>query len=274
MKRFERIVKKYLALLLIFLKLEFTFRINFLLGRLRSILQIIVLFYLWSTVFYSSSVSIGGYTRDKILTYVFGVLVLRSLVLSTKAIEIAGEIGRGDLSRYLLKPVSYFGEWFMKDLSTKLVNFVFVIAESIVLFWLLKPELYIPKNLIFLILFFLSLFLAIYLFYQLVFLNGLITFWAPQAGWPTYFIFIVIIAEFLSGAVFPLDIMPSVFQKLVYLSPFPYLIFFPLQVFIGKLTLWQVVQRILISSLWIVLISFLSDFLWKKGLKRYEALGR
>ena len=85
---------------------------------------------------------------------------------------------------------------------------------------------------------------------------------------------IIIATEFLSGGLFPLDILPLDFQKVLYFTPFPYLIFFPLQVFLGKVTGLALIKGILISFLWSIVLFYLMKRLWYKGLLVYRAEGR
>jgi len=84
----------------------------------------------------------------------------------------------------------------------------------------------------------------------------------------------VIITDFFSGSIFPLDIFPALWQKVFYYTPFPYLIFFPLQVYLGKIPFSQVLSGISISLVWSLALSVILKSIWQKGLKIYDAVGR
>jgi len=101
-------VKKYLQIFKLSFQQEFAYRLNFVMWRVRNILQIILLFFLWSSVFKDPQTEVFGYNQEKILTYVFGILILRAIVFSARAVDVAGEISNGDITNFLLKPVSYF----------------------------------------------------------------------------------------------------------------------------------------------------------------------
>ena len=101
-------MKKYLQIFKLSFQQEFAYRLNFVMWRVRNILQIILLFFLWSSVFKDPQTEVFGYNQEKILTYVFGILILRAIVFSARAVDVAGEISNGDITNFLLKPVSYF----------------------------------------------------------------------------------------------------------------------------------------------------------------------
>lgn len=265
---------KYYKIGKISLKQEFAYKINFVMWRVRNILQILLVYFLWDSVFSNSSTPVFGYDRPKMLTYVIGLLFVRAFVLSAKAMEVAGEISRGDLNNYSVKPVNYFKYWLSRDIASKLLNLIFALFEIFLVFIFLKPDFYFQANPLLLTLFVVSLLMAVFLYFLLIFMVSLIPFWAPEIAWGGHFLITVVILEFLSGAIFPLDILPSGIMKIVNFTPFPYLIFFPIQIYIGKIEAPAIFQGILVVGIWIIIFYWLLKVLWRKGLKVYEAYGR
>lgn len=267
-------MKKYFTVFKISFAKEFAYPISFIVWRIRNIFQIILLYFLWSSVFENTSKEIFGYNKETILAYIFGIIVLKAFVFSTKINEIAGDISRGDLVNYLLRPVSYFKYWFTRDVASKSLNLVFSFFEITILFLILKPQIYIQKEFFSLFFFLFFLLIAVLLFFLILMLTNLVSFWAPEAGWSTQFLVIIIISEFLSGAVFPIDILPQYLQKIIYLTPFPYLIFFPLQVYLGKVETPVVYRSLFISFFWLGILIIILKLMWNRGLKRFEGAGR
>ena len=101
-------MNKYLTIFKISFAQEFAYKVNFVMWRVRNVMQIFLVFFLWDSVFSGSERVVFGYDRARILTYIFGILLVKSLVYSSRSIDVAGEISRGDLSNYLTKPISYF----------------------------------------------------------------------------------------------------------------------------------------------------------------------
>ncbi len=249
-------MKKYFQVFKISFQQEFVYRVNFIMWRFRNILQIFLVFFLWDTVFTQPGREIFGYDRTHILTYVFGLLIVRGIVLSARSIEVAGEISRGELSNYLLKPASYFKYWLSRDISSKALNLVFAAVETTLLFFILKPPFFLQTNPTLIVGFIFALALAVFIYFVLLFITSSVPFWVPEAGWGMHFLVTAVAVEFLSGALFPLDILPGVIQSILNYTPFPYLIFFPLQVYLGRITGFALVRGLFVSSFWAVALWF------------------
>ena len=267
-------MKKYLSIFKISFAQEFAYRANFIMWRVRNVLQILLVFFLWSAVYTNPQTELFGYNREKILTYVFGIFILRALVLSSRAVDISGEIGSGDLTNYLLKPINYIKYWFTRDISSKVLNLSFAAVEIVILYFFLKPTFFIQTDPLQLFLFITAVVFAVVMFFGLLVLVNFITFWLPEGGWASQFLIIVIFTEFLSGAVFPIDILPVAIQNVLYALPFPYLLFFPLQVYLGKLPLQATLQGLAISGMWMIVLIVSMNRMWTKGIKKYSAVGR
>lgn len=253
---------------------EFAYKMNFLMWRVRNVFQIFLVFFLWDTVFSNSGRQLFGYDRSRILTYVFGLLIVKAFVLSARATSVAGEISEGRLSAYLLKPINYFKYWLTRDLSSKSLNLVFAVFETTLLYIFLKPPFFIQTNIGYLASFVITILLAIFIYFTIVFIVSFIPFWWPEVAWGGHFLITVVVIEFLSGALFPLDILPSAMQNILSYTPFPYLIFFPLQVYLGKISGALLIKGILVSLFWAFALYFLMKKMWHKGLRVYEGHGQ
>lgn len=195
-------MRKYFQIFKLSLISEFSYRFNFILWRVRNVLQILVVFFFWNNVFGGQNEDLFGYNKEKILTYVFGVLVLRAIVLSARAVDVAGEISSGNLTNFLIKPLSYFKYWFTRDIASKTLNLGFSLLEIVLLYFLIKPPIYIQSDPLTILGFLISLFLAVVLFFVILFLVNCVSFWMPENAWAAQFLFIGIILEFLAGGIF------------------------------------------------------------------------
>src|SRR3972149_9535968 len=193
-------MKRYLAVFKISFAQEFVYRLNFIMWRFRNVVQVFLIFFLWDSIFSSPGKVVFGYDRSKILTYIFSLFVVKSLVSSSRSVDIAGDISRGDLTNYLLKPVSYFKYWFTRDISSKSLNLLFAAVEFSLLYLILKPPFFFQTNPLSLIAFVVSIAVAIFIFFTLLFIVSAVPFWAPGMGWGVHFLVTVIIVEFLSGS--------------------------------------------------------------------------
>ena len=264
---------KYFSVFKISFEAEFAYRLNFIMWRVRNVLSIFVVFFLWDTIFANPGREVFGYDRAKILTYIFGLIIMRSVVLSIRSVDVPGEIARGELSNYLIKPLSYFKYWFTRDIGSKGLNLIFAIFESTILFLILKPPFFLQTNIVYILLFLCSVVLAVVLYFFLVFMFTTPVFWFPEQAWGMMFLLFTVV-DLFGGGVFPIDILPAAFQKILYLTPFPYLLFVPVQIYLGKISPVQTVGMLLVGLSWLAILAALVRYLWSKGLKVYGAEGR
>lgn len=248
-----------------------SYRLNFVMWRVRVVLQIITLYFLWLSIL-PKDTSFLGYSQPLMLTYILGTSLLSAFVLSSRSHSVGDEINQGNLSNFLIKPLNYFLYHFARDIADKSMNIIFSLVELTILLLLLRPPIFIQTEPIYLLLFFTSAVLALLLYFFFNFLLGLIGFWSPEVWAPRFIFFIVI--TFFAGGLFPLDILPkTVFEIFRYL-PFTYLLYFPLKIYLGQLSTMAIIRGLTISFIWLILMYLLVRFVWNMGLKLYTAQGR
>ncbi len=267
-------MQKYFSVFKIALAQEFVYKYNFIIWRVRNIIQVLVFFFLWNSVFENNNTSYFGYTHKSIIAYFFLLIFIRAIVMSSKSSDVSGHISSGDLSNYLLKPIEYFKYLIVRDVSTKILNVIFSLFEISIIFIILKPDIYIQTNILQISLFIISILIAIFIFFNVIMLASSVPFWIPELGWGSQFLIISIFVEFLSGAFFPLDVFPKAVFEFLKLTPFPYIVFMPIKAYLGAEGIFDTVKNLLIGGLWSIILWLLMNKVWKKGLKVFEAVGR
>jgi ABC-2 type transport system permease protein len=87
-------------------------------------------------------------------------------------------------------------------------------------------------------------------------------------------VFIVYSFEyFLGGQMFPIDIMPSAVYAVMKWLPFYYELFFPVAIFLGRFKGVELVQGFAIQTGWLLVAWAWANFMWKRGLGHYQAVG-
>ncbi len=264
---------KYIKVFNVSWQNEFTYRLNFILWRIRNLLRFLMTYFLWSGIFIGQR-QIFGYSQEQIITYVFLVLIVQTFVTSAPSQDnIGGEIANGDLSNYLLKPVSYIKYWFTRDLASKLFNLFFAVFEITLLWLIFRPAVFFPAQVLSIAGFFLSVTAAVFINYFLSLVARFVTFWTPENTWGIAFVVLVLI-EILGGGIFPLDVLPKPAFFALQLTPFPYLVYFPIAIFVGKVTGLYLIQVLLQSYVWVFMLYWVMMKIWQVGLKVYGSEGR
>jgi ABC-2 type transport system permease protein len=100
---------------------------------------------------------------------------------------------------------------------------------------------------------------------------AMLAFWVLEVS---TFIFILFAFEYLaSGHLFPLDILPRGLEQALYFTPFPYQLYFPVSIYMGKTTGADLASGLLIQGLWVIAAYCVARFAWRRGIRKYSAVG-
>lgn len=244
-------------------------RLDFWIGRLISVVVFLTNYFLWTTVF-AARQDAFGYSLEKMVTYVLGIAFLYNIVFVHTHERMGWEIVEGVFNTYLVRPVSYFF-YAVATSTAKRVLYLFSITLTLALF---LPFLHVPfvqYDIRFVLLFLVALFLGILLYIFIDFLLGISSFWFYRSFGPRWMMLMLVVMA--SGAAFPIDLLPSWLAKGLMATPLPYLVFFPLNVYLGRPSFSAMGYGFSIAALWVVVLFFFTRFAYRRGLRRYEGSG-
>jgi ABC-2 type transport system permease protein len=98
---------------------------------------------------------------------------------------------------------------------------------------------------------------------------SMIAFWSERAASIEELWFIVYMA--LSGMLAPLEMFPPEIRWFAELTPFPYMVYFPVKLLLGMPV--DVLKGFSVLGLWFVLGFVAFRVLWRRGLSHYSAMG-
>lgn len=263
-------INKYLAVFKISWEQGLIYRLNFTLWRARTVLQLLLVYFIWWTVFQTEK-QIFGYTQESILTYILISAVIRAIVLSSRTMDVANQINDGSVVNFLIKPLGFIQYYLSRDLADKLLNIFFVVFEITLIIFLLKPQIIIQTNLNTLILFILATTGGIIVYFCIGFIISLLSFWVENSWGPMFLMFIFL--EGFGGALFPIDILPKGVFNFLMLTPFPYLIYFPSKLYSGGFSTDQLLIYFSILSFWVIGLWVILRWAVNAGLRHYTAVG-
>jgi len=261
---------KYLASARANLAQYLVYRLSFVLWRFRSILSLLLTYFLWSTVFIGR-LRAFSYTETSMLTYVILVYFLGDLVYSSRVADLASQIRSGEIINHLLKPYSFFGAMFTREVVDKGLNLFFSLLEIGALVLVFKPNFLVQFDLATLALAFVALSLGVAISFFVSFTISLIAFWSTEV-WAPRFVFNVLIAV-TAGSYFSLDILPKAFYQFLLFTPFPYFTYLPAKILIDGFS-WHYFILTFQALIWVLLSYFLAKGLWRKGMREFSFFGR
>ena len=266
------------TVLRIALEERLVYRGDFALGTLMRFLPIITQIFLWWAVFDSvagtrSQSDIAGYRFQNVVAYYLLTMVSRAFSsMPGLASGIALQIRNGEIKKFLIQPVDMLGFLMLSRLAHKLAYYTVAAVPFAFVFFLCRgffidgwPDAGTLAA------FLLSLILSFLLGFFLEASIGLLGFWFLEIS-SLLFVY-MLLSYFLSGHMFPLDMLPAPWNQLVAVLPLKYLAYFPSAVFLGKVTGADLVRELSISAAWVVVFLILSRVMFHLGVKRYSGYG-
>jgi len=249
------------------------YRVNFLLEILSGLFSSVILVFLWIAIYRSSARgTIGGYQLDEMVTYILGGGLINTFILTTaENPETSQSIQDGTLSNLLVTPINPYGVWLVRDLGTKLFLFMVGLAGYVVVLFWFRDVMVLRLSAGHLVFFLVSLALAALLQFLIFEALSLLAFWIEN----TYGIRFTmrVIMEVVGGAIIPLLFFPQILQDIFLLLPFPFLIYLPMRIYLGKIPLGEIPFELLKEMAWIAALGVVNVVLWRRGLRQYVSMG-
>jgi len=266
-------VNKYLHVINIGLQNTLVYRVNFLFRAAFGLIPLMATIYLWRAVYAGKdNPSVAGYTLAGMISYYLLVTVVDALTGVTEDDwQIAADIKDGNINQFLLKPMDYMGYRLCLFLSGRLI-YMAVAVFPVGLFILVQREYFVsPANLEALILFLASMFMTALLQFFMSYTMAMLAFWVLEVS---TFIFILFALEYVAGGhLFPIDILPPALASFLKFTPFPYQLFFPVSVYLGRVQGAELWQGFAIQAFWTLFFFFLARWVFSRGIRKYTAVG-
>ncbi len=264
--------RKYIKVFNLGFQEQLEYRVDFFFKTLIMAIAFLIQYFLWKSIYQSSNEKlIANFTLQEMLTYLL-LAKLWSWSIDSGEIDrnFTADVRDGGLSCFLIRPINEQLYRFSTFFSHKICNILICLLTVIIVIFLfpvvfkLSPSnswIYIP------LIGFLSLVLQFMFSYTIALLSF---WWLDIEG----FLFIKrLIMSFLTGTLVPLTIIPDSITKIVLLLPFQYMVFFPIQVTLGKLDTTSITNGIIVQVIWIIVFTLLSKILWTLGLRQYTSAG-
>ena len=263
---------KYWTVFTTGLQNTFVYRWNFLLRSLFGMVPLAGTVFIWRALFEARGEDIRGYDFGQIIYYFLIVLLTENLVAPTDdEWQIAAEIREGQINNFLSKPIDYLAYRASLFLSGRLLyTTVTIIPVGAVFAWF-HEFIVLPRDPLTWPLFFVSLVMAAAIQFLISYSLAMLAFWILEIS---TIVFILYSFEYyLSGRLFPLDVMPDSIRAILKFLPFTYELYFPVAVFMEKVRGPELWFGLGIQAAWVVACFVAARLMWRAGLRRYESVG-
>ncbi len=245
------------------------YRASLFIWMISAVLEPLVYLIVWSTVSKGSGGSVGGYTAQGFAAYYIVFMLVNQATYTWIMYEYEYRIRQGYLSFALLKPVHPIHSDIADNLSSKLITLpmMLVIAGGLALAFhpvaAIKPWavlLFIPV-----------LFLAFLVRFLLEWTLALAAFWTTRVSALNQLYFVLVL--FLSGQIAPLSLFPRWLQAVADILPFRWMVGYPVELFLGRLTPLQALEGLGAQVAWVIASLVVIRLVWRLGVRVYSAVG-
>jgi ABC-2 type transport system permease protein len=267
--RVRAMVDVYVHLMKFAMLEQFQYRVGLYFWMIGMITEPVIYLVVWSTVARAQGGSVAGFTPGEFAAYYIVWTLVRSINIVFTPYGWEWRIREGQLSTHLLRPlhpIHYdLGEFAGQKLTTIVMWLPIAALLSLAFHPTFHPR---PQDVaVFLV--------AIWGAYVIRSLNqwslGMLSFWTTRVG--AAFDAWYLSEMLLSGRIVPLALMPSWARTLSAYLPFKWTFAFPIEALVGRLSTADLVGGLAMQALWIAIGALVVRVVWKRGVRRFSAVG-
>src|SRR5208283_1046786 len=243
------------------------YRVNFFARAAFSLIPLLATIYLWRAVYRGQSSPVAGYSLAGMTSYYLLVTMVDTLTADNEDDwQIAADIKDGNISQFLLKPINYLAYRFCLFLSGKIIfTAVSLLPVGLFIFFMRQYLVAPPDGMALGGALFSTLLTGLLQFFM-SYTMALAAFWLLEVS---TLIFIIFAFEYLAGGhLFPLNILPPALEQALNFTPFPYLLFFPVSVYLGQVRGAALWQGLGMEAGWTLVFYLLALAVWERGLRK------
>lgn len=233
------------------------------------VMEPLVYLVVWSIVSQSQGGSVGHYTKQGFAAYFIVLMLVNHLTYSWIMYIYEYRVRQGWLSMMLLKPMHPIHSDIADNVSAKLVNLPFMLVVAFVLTLIFKPAYTLVPWAV--LAFIPAVVLAFLVRFLLEWTLAQAAFWITRTSAVNQIYYMLVL--FFSGQIAPLELMPAPVRLAATWLPFRWMIGFPVELVLGRLSPHQALIGLAAQVLWLGVILVLLIVVWRRGLRVYTAVG-
>ena len=251
------------------IKQRLAYRSGLFFGILSTGISIVIYYFLWLAVFQDFQY-IQNYTFEMMITYVILSRILSAQFSGGINGQMAEWIRNGTIATELLRPINFMRLLFLQRLG-EFVQFIFIRALPVLIISALFLGMMPPYSPLAIALFLISILISIVMLFFVEFMVGLIAFYTLNH-------YGVLFAKnalltLLSGGLLPITLFPGWLARFFELMPFQYMIFTPINVYLGILSANQALLAIFNQIIWTFILWLMAVLFYNRAIKKLTVQG-
>jgi ABC-2 type transport system permease protein len=274
---FSHTLRKYYRIFRASLIERMVYRADFFINTILRFLPMLTTILLWSAVFAGpddnpEGKELKGFTYHQMIAYLLLVHISRMFSsMPGLANSIAHDIRDGSLKKYLVQPLDLIGYLVSYRVAHKAAYITMSSLPYAGLFFFCRGFFDTFPDGVTLAAYVASLLLGFVIGFFFEATLGMVGFWFLEVS--SLLWVVNTLNFFVSGQMFPLDLLGEPWASVLRALPFQYMAYFPAAVFLGKIHGMQLVQGLLLELFWAAAFIVMARLLYRIGLRRYSAFG-
>ena len=226
-------------------------------------------FCLYSAIFRNSE-TVAGYTVGETITYMGIAWLLRSTFKTNTDRLIGYRVRSGDIALDLMRPIYYPALVFWQNLGRSMSRALFI-SIPLAVFGVTITDVSAPRDFRTWAFFAASVVIAYLMVFSIDLMVGISAFFVEfnvEFSWT-----VDMTVRLLAGLLIPIDFFPQVIASVLLSSPFKYIYFFPIQVYLGRVSPDEIAPALLSGTLWLIGMLIIGHILFKIGARRLTIQG-
>jgi len=249
---------------------QWQYRANLLMYLLYWLVSPIIYLAVWTSIANSKG-DVSGLTANDFVTYYMTLLIVDQVTSNIVVHTFAYKVQDGSLSGELVRPIHpMLTNALVNNIAFKVLTIMGFIPVWTVLFFLYKPD-FSSVTLTGLLLAIPAMIMGFFVGFLLSAAITSLAFWTTRVYSIHEFYFAQILL--FSGQFVPLTLMPKLIQDIAQYLPFQLLIYYPIQLILGRLSSTQIIQGYVVGIGWLIASIIIFDLVWRNGVKRFSAVG-
>lgn len=269
MIRSSHMLDVYRASLKTSLAVQMQYRVMVLIWLIGLVLEPMIYLVVWTTVARSQPGDVGGYDAGEFAAYFLVLMLVNQLTFSWVIDEAEWRVREGQYSPLLLRPVHPIHHDVGFNLSYKLLTLVVLLPIAIGLGWLFDASFSPPGWAV--LVFIPALVLSYVMRFLIDWTVSLLAFWVTRMAAINQMYLVITI--FLTGQIAPLSLFPEPVRWLASVLPFRWMVAFPVELLLGRVSSGDALIGLGMQALWLVLGLMMMRRMWQAGTRRYGAVG-
>jgi ABC-2 type transport system permease protein len=265
----SRLVAIYHAYLKLAWLKQLQYRTELLIWLISRVLEPIIYLVVWTAVAHTNGGAVEGLTTGDFAAYFIAEMLVTSATYTALMCEYEYRVRNGTLSRMLLQPVHPIHADLAECLAGKALTVLVLLPVAGFLVIAFRPTFHLVPWSIFL--FLPTLCLAFALRFVMEWVLAMAAFWTTRVMAVNSLYFGALLL--FSGELAPLALLPMPMHTLALLLPFRWVVTFPIEMLLGRLTPQDVVIGFAVLTFWLVCMVALFMQVWHVGVRRYAGVG-